>query len=890
MALTLKNYQTKTLGAIESFFEAARGATTLTALEAAFTASRLKSLGENAPPMAYRPLTNDMACVPQICIRIPTGGGKTLLAAHAIERAAKLYVGTQCPLTLWLVPSNTIRTQTLDALKTPGHPYREALLEYFPADGLCVVDITESEQLRAQDFQSRAIVVVGTIQTLRVDNTTGRDVYAYKEAFEPHFSAIGDADQAPYFERIEQKDLDAQPYLGRGDLGKVKRSFANLLAHYQPIVIVDEAHNNRSDLSFEVLKRIRPACVIEWTATPAREQNVLYHVSASELKAENMIKLPIVLSPHPNWQEAVQDALLTRQRLADVAIDEADYVRPIVLFQAENISSEANVEVLKKHLVEVLHIDARRIAVATGNQRELDGINLFDRACPIDFVITVEALKEGWDCSFAYVFCTAQKINSAKDMEQLLGRVLRLPYAKSRKNALLGRAYAHVCSPNTMLVANQLADKLVAMGFEQMEASQFIQPNLNLDLFSPAPRQARVVENQIIVSANVAAALQSAAPDAVTIIETPDGAQVTVKGLLPIAAVDAAIKAAKAKDIDAVEAQLTRHQTQVHMAAAPSERGLAFVAIPQLCIPLQGELTLYDPDLLREMSEFNLRNAAADLPGFSIATDEKPYLIDIERGQLRIEQDRAPYTLNLNLGTEGIRREDVIRELDRRVRHADILQPDMIAWLGRVIDGLMARGMTVTELGRHLNLLADAAAKRIKALVLGGHLLAFQASLLDGPAKACLSNHHEFKFDPTRYPARWFFNGRYNFQKHFYPLPGELKDDIQTEETACAAEIDGIEQVVSWVRNLEGQAETSFWLPTSSDRFYPDFVGELRDGRILVVEYKGAHLMTGEDAEEKNDIGKVWAAASGGRCVFVMATDAVRAGKPVGVQLRDAIR
>ena len=89
---------------------------------------------------------------------------------------------------------------------------------------------------------------------------------------------------------------------------------------------------------------------------------------------------------------------------------------------------------------------------------------------------------------------------------------------------------------------------------------------------------------------------------------------------------------------------------------------------------------------------------------------------------------------------------------------------------------------------------------------------------------------------------------------------------------------------------FRSQADTSFWLPTSSDRFYPDFVAQLQDGRILVVEYKGGFLMTAQDAKEKNDIGKVWAAASGGRCVFVMATDAVTAGKPVGVQLRDAIR
>lgn len=416
MALELKDYQKKALGtpevtgALEVFFTQARGASDGMALQLAYNAARRAAMGENLHDLPYRPLapaTDEGHSVPQVCIRIPTGGGKTLMAAHAIDRAARLYVGTSTPVVLWLVPTNTIRTQTRDALLTPGHPYREALLAYWPADRLAVIDITDCAQLRAQDFGSKTIVIVATRQTLQVENTASRDVYAYKEDFEPHFSGV--ADQA-YFERVSQADLEAnaslRKLLGAAGMGKVKRSFANLLACHRPIVIVDEAHNARGDLSYEVFRRIRPACVIEWTATPARDQNVLYHVSAQELKAENMIKLPIVLSPHPNWQEAVRDAVLSRERLAVSALGETEYVRPIALLQADAINGEVPVDVLKQHLMTVHGIEERRIAVATGTQRGLDGVNLFDQDCAIDFVITVEALKEGWDCSFAYVFCT----------------------------------------------------------------------------------------------------------------------------------------------------------------------------------------------------------------------------------------------------------------------------------------------------------------------------------------------------------------------------------------------------------------------------------------------------------------------------------------------------
>ncbi|MCV5991397.1 hypothetical protein OFO94_35590, partial [Escherichia coli] len=80
-----------------------------------------------------------------------------------------------------------------------------------------------------------------------------------------------------------------------------------------------------------------------------------------------------------------------------------------------NKKGEVTVEVLKDHLINQLGIDEDKIAVATGSQRELDGSNLFDQNCLIEYIITIEALKEGWDCSFAYVFCSVKQVSSSKD-------------------------------------------------------------------------------------------------------------------------------------------------------------------------------------------------------------------------------------------------------------------------------------------------------------------------------------------------------------------------------------------------------------------------------------------------------------------------------------------
>jgi type III restriction enzyme len=311
-------------------------------------------------------------------------------------------------------------------------------------------------------------------------------------------------------------------------------------------------------LSTETLARIRPACVIEWTATPAAEQNILYMVSAQELKAEHMIKLPIVLQGHPNWQEAIRDAVLTRERLADEAQEDSEYVRPIVLFQADARDGEVKVDVLKAHLVEALHIDPDRIAVATGTERGLEGIDLFSPACKIDFIITVEALKEGWDCSFAYVFATVQTVRSTKDLEQLLGRVLRLPYATPRASEHLNRAYAHVSAPATLDTADKLVELLVGMGFEEYEASAAVLPGRD-DLFGDGPRHPAPpppVQTTIVLPPAAAARFLEASEGTVRLEQEGDGYRAIVTGVVPQAAIDAVVAGTPARQREALGKKL----------------------------------------------------------------------------------------------------------------------------------------------------------------------------------------------------------------------------------------------------------------------------------------------------------------------------------------------
>ncbi len=276
--IRLKNYQEKSLETLSSFLESCRFET----VNQAYDKTQYKCYyGANFKP--FQPLSG-LDNVPYVCLRLPTGGGKTLLSAHTIAIAGKAFIENEYPLTLWLVPTNTIKSQTLETLQSPDHTNYQVLEKAF--DGrFRVFDIADFRQIRPQDISHSVCIVISTFASLRVDNTDGRKAYDHDESLEPHFSNI--PSNAEGMEKWEDE--------------KIKISFANLLNWHRPLVIIDEAHNAKTDLSVEVLRRVNAACVIEYTATPAKNSNVITSVSAAELKAEQMIKLPIILSEHISW-------------------------------------------------------------------------------------------------------------------------------------------------------------------------------------------------------------------------------------------------------------------------------------------------------------------------------------------------------------------------------------------------------------------------------------------------------------------------------------------------------------------------------------------------------------------------------------------------------------
>jgi type III restriction enzyme len=888
--LELKQYQQRSLAALQAFLLATRTKSVVDAFAATIAGQE-----RNEP---YHALFDE---VPTVCLRVPTGGGKTLLAAHAVALAGKAVLDSDSPVALWLTPSDAIRTQTLEALANARHPYRKALTHYF-GDRVRVCDLDSLQTISPHDVGKSCIVVVSTIQAFNVTDTAKRNVYSFFEELAPHFDGLP-ANEADGLEKVKTEDLASQPYLTASDVGRVKYSLANWLHLRHPVIIVDEAHNNRTQRFFATLGRFNPSCIIELTATPVAGNNVLHHVSAQELKTEEMIKLPIVLAEHPDgWQACLRDAILTRKRLAIEAQKEADYIRPIVLIQAMPKGGEATVDVVKQYLMEQESVAEDEIKIATGSQKELDGINLFDPACKVHYVITVEALKEGWDCSFAYVLASLQSVNSAKDVEQLLGRVLRMPYAKTRKQDALNKAYAHIVAENFAQAAATLKDKMVQnMGFERLDTASLVVPQQPLDLPGGIAAPKTVPMPDCVIELAQVPDTEHWTPEvkqAVQIKPTSLGATLVIRGDLPadaLSQVEAFVTGTVApKARETVKQQFDAHRAMRQAMRAPAQLGVSFATIPQLCLDLDGHLEVVERETLADLGGWSLLDQPVQLEGFTIHETVHSFEIDVNGERVKYRMVGAEQ-LGLNDIGSQTTEQGLVRWLDTELRRPYLSQLDLQAYLVKMVSHLMGdRGIGLTALVRAKYQLAQALDKeieRLRQLAIGR---GFQARLFEMvTAEAKDLEHCGFRFEPGRYPARQCYQGSYEFQKHFYPQINDLREKTPTgrttEEFRCAQALDAHPKVKHWVRNIEQQPKFSFWLPTSTDYFYPDFMVELGDGRVMAVEYKGEPYKTNDDSREKRQVGEQWERSSEGRCLFLFAVETDDVGRNVAQQIAQKV-
>lgn len=381
---------------------------------------------KSAPALGlYR---NVIAGVPNLCIKVPTGGGKTFIACNAIRPVFDALPVTKTKAVVWLVPSEAILTQTAKALKDTSHAYRQKIDVDF---GRRVEVYTKQELLNGQNFNPTAVTEQLSIMVLSYDSfrTSRKDG---RKAFQ------------------ENSNLAEFPkVLGKPDSpieGADETALFQIINQLNPLVIVDESHHARSDLSREMLANFNPCFVLDLTATPRKDSNIISYVDAVQLKTEHMVKLPVIVYNRDSQAEVILDAIELRNKLEELAAAEyavsKKYIRPIVLFQAEPKGKEeaTTFEKIREKLI-AYDIPAEQIAIRTADVNELKSTELMSEDCPIRYIITVNALSEGWDCPFAYILASIANKTSQVQVEQILGRILRLPHTTQHGQPSLNMSY-----------------------------------------------------------------------------------------------------------------------------------------------------------------------------------------------------------------------------------------------------------------------------------------------------------------------------------------------------------------------------------------------------------------------------------------------------------------
>lgn len=463
--MELKKYQEDTLRDLAQYIDVLNESNSLSVAYSRFWALKGVSVAE-INNNYLRPYINSVNSVPRVTLKVPTAGGKTFIACNAIKTIMdSLQTGTPNRVVAWFVPSDTILKQTLEKLQDVEHPYRQRLDALFNHR---VIVVDKESALMGQGFSTanmsdNLIILVLSVQSF-VETIRSKKDKTSEQSKPRVFRENGNF--------IEHVNHYANPE--KLIEGTDPTALIQVIAQQNPLVIVDESHNFKADLRVEMLNNIAPCFILELTATPRENSNIISFVDAMQLKKENMVKLPVIVENRNSAKDVLISAIRMRNSLEEHAKvmrqQGGKYIRPIVLFQAQPKTDDDNItfDKIKQNLIS-FGIPEEQIKIKTANKDELKGLNLMSEQCPVRYIITVNALKEGWDCPFAYILATLANKTSAVDVEQILGRILRQPYATKHINELLNISYVFTCSNDFRQTVDKIIVSLQKAGFSRKD-------------------------------------------------------------------------------------------------------------------------------------------------------------------------------------------------------------------------------------------------------------------------------------------------------------------------------------------------------------------------------------------------------------------------------------
>ncbi|GAB4039358.1 DEAD/DEAH box helicase [Spirosoma gilvum] len=802
--------------------------------------------------------------VPHVCIKVPTAGGKTFIACNALRTIFDKI--ERAPLTanvvVWLVPSNSILQQTINNLRDTGHPYRQKINSHFQHR----VEVFDKQALlsgagfNATTVQGQLSIIVMSFDSLRAKNKEDRKLYQ-ENGNNISFASVGSLSSD-----------SASSYVLEGT---DETAVINVLRSLQPVVVVDESHNAESDLSVEMLRNLNPAFILDLTATPRKNSNIISFVDALELKKENMVKLPVIVYNQKRERtEVINAALSLQKRLELLANNERKqggrYIRPIVLFQAQPKTSEDNhtFEKIKETLIKA-GIPSDQVKIKTANIDELKGINLMASDCPVRYIITVNALKEGWDCPFAYILASLADRSSAVDVEQILGRVLRQPHVIKHKSPLLNLSYVLTASSKFRETLQNIVAGLNKAGFsakdyrvidEEAEEqnvkplgdpleSLFSPPNNTSPKFEPMSGQNsdEIDPNSIQYnctesdngSRNVKAVIDDLEKKAIDEanqfeerLKNMDGKTSTLPSVLA----------------DLVNQYKIKDQFQQQVST---------IKLPQFYLRVSTGIFGDEEVLLKKealLADFNLRKADRNIDFGSV--DSELYKVDLEEGNKGeytprfshidgLTKDALLANILPNQTRDG-QIKSMTSQMMRRLGNFKPISDKDVEWYVRQVledlteeqfQDLIAQEYSYTQrIKQKIEALTTAYGEKTFSLWLDRDKLFLRPS---------------FSFPSAISPTE---TGK-DLIKSLYVREGKIN---LFEEKVIDA-VANLESVAFWTRNLERGRGFSI---NGFINHYPDFIIVTKRGKIILLETKGDHL-DNADTAEKIRLGNLWRSKAG---------------------------
>ncbi len=807
------------------------------------------------PGTAIEPYKNNVPRVPHICVKVPTAGGKTFIACNAIKPIFDAFDYDRPKAVVWLVPSITILEQTIKNLKDPSHPYRQKINSHF---GNKVEVFDKETLLQGSGFNATTVkeqlnIMVFSFDSLRAKNKEDRKV----------FQENGNLQS---FENLLGKDSEIT-------LGAV-------IKYLNPLVVVDESHNAESDLSVEMLKEVNPCFVLDLTATPRKNSNIVSFIDALELKRENMVKLPVIVYNHQDKTEVINSALQLQKRLELQAVDEekkgGKYIRPIVLFQAQpkngkdflnEEEEKSNVQKLKEKLIE-LKIPADQIKIKTANINEIRGIDLMSKDCEVRYIITINALKEGWDCPFAYILASLADKSSAVDVEQILGRVLRQPYVMKHNFPLLNLSYVLTASSKFLDTLDNIVKGLNKAGFSDKDYKladpAMLEEAKKQDLLQQLtvfPTTTEAAETEDITgdidSTRIVLPTETAKPsDTITEIEqsaieqneaferTVSEMEATNAPALPNE-IQQLVKTYGIKDVFKGE-------------AAKINLPQFFLKIPandlfgkkEEDIALEKESLLDGFKLSQQPTDIVFDNISSELYKVDLDETKKEHTPTFVKLDGNIKESIISYMLDPS------RKESRVKNFTKRIMDIignmyPIPDKEIEKYINRILDDF--KDEQFSDFANNEYTYTDKIKQKIREL---------SEVFAEKKFKEFLDTDKVF-IKPVFTLPNSITPGdtAKDITKSLYEKEGKMNDF----EARVINEIANMQNIAFWTRNIERRG----FRINGFVNHYPDFIIQTKSGKTILLETKGDHL----DAEQKIRLGNLWASKAGNDYRYFMVYD-----------------